>query len=121
MKKTMADAVRHDPSQKGFDFRKKPVVIQAAFFDGDLVGLRDANGNVQPRTCPTWFPAATRVVDGRPAELKPGHVVTCDGSLFIGTLEGTMEAKAGDWIIRGVKGEIYPCKPEIFAATYDPA
>jgi hypothetical protein len=38
---------------------------------------------------------------------------------FIKTLEGTMRADMGDWIIRGVKGELYPCKPDIFAATYE--
>lgn len=36
------------------------------------------------------------------------------------TLEGKMRAERGDWIIRGVQGELYPCKPDIFAATYDP-
>lgn len=40
---------------------------------------------------------------------------------FIKTLEGTMRADFGDWIITGVKGEHYPCKPNIFAATYEPA
>ena len=39
--------------------------------------------------------------------------------LLIQTLEGTMEAREGDWIIRGVKGELYPCKPDIFEQTYD--
>ena len=43
-----------------------------------------------------------------------------DGSIEINTLEGTMHAEAGDWIIKGVKGEMYPCKPDIFVATYDP-
>ena len=38
----------------------------------------------------------------------------------IETLEGTMFAQPGDWIIRGVQGEFYPCKPGIFAATYEP-
>ena len=37
------------------------------------------------------------------------------------TLEGVVIAQPGDWIIRGVKGELYPCKPDIFAATYEPA
>lgn len=37
----------------------------------------------------------------------------------ISTLEGVMRADIGDWIIRGVKGEFYPCKPDIFDATYD--
>ena len=41
-------------------------------------------------------------------------------SLIIPTLEGDHEAKPGDWIICGVKGEIYPCKADIFAATYEP-
>ena len=40
---------------------------------------------------------------------------------FIRTLEGTMRADMGDWIIRGVKGELYPCKPDIFEATYESA
>jgi hypothetical protein len=39
----------------------------------------------------------------------------------IKTLEGTMRADIGDWIIKGVKGELYPCKPDIFEATYEPA
>ena len=41
-------------------------------------------------------------------------------TLVISTLEGEMQASPGDWIIKGVKGEFYPCKPDIFAATYDP-
>jgi predicted HAD superfamily Cof-like phosphohydrolase len=43
------------------------------------------------------------------------------GSCFIDTPEGVMECKVGDWIIRGVKGEFYPCKPDIFEMTYMPA
>jgi hypothetical protein len=41
------------------------------------------------------------------------------GGLVIATLEGAMHASIGDWIIRGVQGEFYPCKPDIFAATYE--
>lgn len=48
-------------------------------------------------------------------DAEPCQVVT-----FIQTLEGTMRAEVGDWIITGVKGERYPCKPDIFAATYEP-
>lgn len=40
--------------------------------------------------------------------------------MLIQTLEGTMAANPGDWIIRGVQGEFYPCKPDVFAATYEP-
>ncbi len=43
-----------------------------------------------------------------------------DGTLAITTLEGTMTAEPGDYIIRGVQGEYYPCKPDIFEATYEP-
>ena len=43
------------------------------------------------------------------------------GPLPIQTLEGTMLASPGDYVIRGVKGEFYPCKPDIFVATYEPA
>lgn len=46
---------------------------------------------------------------------------TESGSVLIETLEGTHEGKPGDWIIRGVNGELYPCKPDIFAKTYEPA
>lgn len=41
--------------------------------------------------------------------------------IYIDTLEGRMKADVGDWIITGVRGEKYPCKPDIFAATYEPA
>lgn len=41
------------------------------------------------------------------------------GGIEIETLEGTMRAEPGDWIIRGVKGELYPCKPDIFEQTYE--
>ena len=40
--------------------------------------------------------------------------------LLIHTREGVMMAQAGDWIIKGIKGEFYPCKPDIFEATYEP-
>ena len=44
---------------------------------------------------------------------------TINGAVYIETLEGVMRADPGDWIIQGVKGEVYPCKPDIFTATYE--
>jgi len=44
-----------------------------------------------------------------------------DGTVEISTLEGVMIGNPGDWIIKGIKGEYYPCKPDIFEATYEPA
>ena len=64
------------------------------------------------------------IVRGMPWSFNyAGHPVTYenDQCYLIPTLEGTMIANNGDWIIRGVKGELYPCKPDIFAATYEPA
>jgi hypothetical protein len=79
-------------------FRKKPVVIDA--FQWVPNGPVDA--------VPLWFTS------------RSCWDITA-GVLTIRTLEGDMTVGAGDWIIRGVKGELYPCKPDIFAATYDPA
>jgi hypothetical protein len=79
-------------------FRKKPVEIEAMQFteeDGAAV----------------WEWA-----DSKPMKNAFGEVI----GLRIYTLEGDMKAEFGDWIIRGVKGEFYPCKPDIFAATYEP-
>lgn len=85
-------------------FRKKPVVIEAIRFLG-----KDSIPEILDWA--NWTVAAA------------GHK-TDDGEwipiIEIPTLEGTMIAAPGDWIIRGVKGELYPCKPDIFAATYEP-
>ena len=80
-------------------FRKKPVVIDAWLFQG------------------SWASAKPIVA------MSPG-ISWSDlngGEINIYTLEGIMTAKAGDWIIKGVKGEFYPCKPDIFSAIYEPA
>ena len=53
----------------------------------------------------------------RPVEITARRATQAEE---IATLEGTMRAEPGDWIITGVKGERYPCKPDIFAMTYDP-
>ena len=93
-------------------FRKKPVVISAIQWTGE--NLVDV----------------IHFTDGRPPNNKSSHagmmwdqyvdLVRVDG-LKIFTMEGKMDAAIGDWIIKGVKGEHYPCKPEIFALTYEDA
>lgn len=104
-------------------YRKKPVVIEAVRYDGLCVGEYDAiSGKVVRLTCPEWFPALTPEIDPESRHaLRAGDVATFGTQLFIGTLEGVMTAEPGDYIIRGVKGELYPCKPDIFEATYEPA
>ena len=77
-------------------YRKKPVVIEAVQWrNTNQDELLDVFGRAVYR----WDFAVS-------------------GSLFIPTLEGKMEANVGDWIIKGVKGEFYPCKPDIFEQLY---
>lgn len=103
-------------------FRKKPVVIEAALWDGQLVGDVVVDGKVVQGSCPNWFPAVGRVIQNKAnATIREGEIAQCGDRLLIGTLEGVHEASPGDWIICGIKQELYPCKPDIFAATYDPA
>jgi hypothetical protein len=93
-------------------FRKKPVTIEAVEFRGfDQFGLADFSGATRPQ----WL---TEALLKRPGEV--GSAVRFDPDLVIHTLEGEHRANPGDWIIRGVKGELYPCKPDIFAITYEP-
>lgn len=87
-------------------YRKKPVVVEAVRF----------NGSPQWFEVTEWLIAATKKA---PSEV--GSVNVRDGVAYIHTLEGTMIANAGDYIIQGVKGELYPCREDIFEATYDPA
>lgn len=85
-----------------FLYRKKPVVIEA-------VQLNDFGGEAT-RILPRWVMQA---VMNKTLELWT------DGRASIQTLEGTMIAEKDDWIIKGVKGELYACKPDIFEATYE--
>lgn len=87
-------------------FRKKPVVIDAMQWRGPQIGAIDYGVEFDD-----WLVANQ---GERKCKYRGDTVV-------IPTLEGEMTAQPGDWIIRGVKGELYPCKPDIFAATYEPA
>lgn len=75
-------------------FRKKPVVIEAILYTGKNYG-------------------EVQNFIGNGCGLNQGQII-------INTLEGDMRANPNDWIIKGVKGEFYPCKPDIFEATYEP-
>jgi len=91
-------------------YRKKPIVIEAFLYDGDL---QDREGNYY---VPQWAVDAFRdgVISYDSLENEP----PC--SLFINTLEGRMLVNVGDYIIKGITDELYPCKPNIFVATYEP-
>lgn len=94
---------------------KKPVVIEAWKFKGEdgLVTLLAWQFKGEDfLEWPEWL---------HDYRSKDGAVVYWDNyNLYIPTLEGIMKASPGDYIIKGIKGEIYPCKPDIFEASYDP-
>lgn len=85
-------------------YRKKPVVIEA-------VKLKTTPNGWNGDDVADWCGGSYAV------EMNPP---THKGSVIIPTLEGEMTAQDGDYIIKGVKGEFYPCKPDIFEATYEP-
>lgn len=82
-------------------YKKKPVIIEACVWDGtnkeELISFSKG------------------AVSFLPVQRSDGVVIHC----YIKTLEGTMEANVGDYIICGVNGEFYPCKPDIFQKTYE--
>lgn len=95
-------------------FRKKPVVIDAMQWDGTAAGASPIID---------WILSSDGSAKYSCADVRPSG---CPGTedahlLMISTLEDDMRASLGDWVIRGVAGEFYPCKPDIFAATYEPA
>ena len=104
-------------------YRKKPVVIEAVQWDGTAEGATPIinwvliNEGTARWNSIRWLDTSMKadgpVVSHRRSSPVPAHIA-------IDTLEGVMRASAGDWIIRGVQGEFYPCKPDIFAATYEP-
>ena len=75
---------------------KKPVEVEAVQFDG-----------------------TDESVEWLLPQLKSGEIGRACNKLYIKTLEGVMEAKVGDYVIKGVNGEFYPCKPDIFEKTYE--
>lgn len=82
-------------------YRKKPVVIEAIQWKGN-----------------NWDEIKAKFTD--PPDAKSFIVWISNEELLIATLEGKMKVDINDWIIKGVQGEYYPCKPDIFEQTYEP-
>lgn len=80
-------------------FQKKPVVIEAIKYQAELGNNRVMNWLAQQ-------------------EANVSNWLFHDGEITIPTLEGNMKVTDGDWIIKGIKGEFYPCKPDIFIESY---
>lgn len=85
-------------------YRKRPVTIEALKFDGTLSSLRVIQNYFQTiDTLACDINSSSRVTFWKIATLEGGHIVS-----------------VGDYVIRGIKGEYYPCKPDIFEMTYEP-
>jgi len=104
------DIEAREALQKRGQYRKKPVVIEAVQFTQEMLEAHLFDKAL--------LPEGLRITS---STCHPGNRKVWNFRAGIETLEGFMEASIGDWIITGVKGERYPCKPDIFAATYEPA
>lgn len=95
-------------------FTKKPVTIEA-------FQMTEAR-RMDNRDWPEWLNEAWNKAEGQPGALfRQNMDAPLPDLLCVQTLEGVHLVNWGDWIIRGVKGELYPCKPDIFDMTYEPA
>lgn len=95
-------------------YRKKPVIISAVKVWKNMGGLdNDWNHPGTRGDMPQWL------IDAYENKEKGKGILFLPDGVEIITLEGIMKADIGDYIIKGVQGELYPCKPDIFAATYE--
>ena len=109
-------------------YKKRPVEIEAMQLigvAGDMAQVLDwLAANLYPMLVGDYTnPETLRYHDQVPKDDsrpdKGCYIDPATGTLMIRTLEGDMRVSYGDWIIRGVRGEFYPCKPDIFEATYE--
>lgn len=91
-------------------FRKRPIEVSAF--------QMTAERRAAPCRWPQWLLA--RLV-AEPEEPRPGYVYELAGALLVVTLEGVMSVKPDDWIVRGIEGELYSVRPDIFERTYEAA
>src|SRR5690606_26137918 len=110
---SVSPRVQGEEQEGRVKFRKKPVVIEAVRWTGvnveeALAFIADENGSF------AHLPS-----NGGDIDRSVGHIPAL-GLLESPTLEGVMQATPGDWLIKGVAGEFYPCKPDIFEQTYEP-
>lgn len=115
---------------KPMKFRKKPVEIEAMQFRPPASDAHTLTSWMEDNLYPFLignalepdrlrYPDQIESDNSRPD--KGIYIDPATGELMIRTLEGDMRVSVDDWVIRGVQGEFYPCKPDIFEATYDRA
>jgi len=93
-------------------YRKRPVVIEAFQLTQDRIPL----STIPKERMPPWLLSASLMHPSEIGSITPNR----SGDLEIHTLEGFMHVTPGDFVIKGIHGELYPCKPDIFKATYEP-
>jgi len=100
-------------TQVQLKFKKKPVEVEAF----QMTEARRQDNSEWPE----WLHRAWNKEQGEPGAVFPRHAPFSDGTdeLVIHTTEGIHLVSWNDWIIQGIKGELYPCKPDVFAATYE--
>ena len=94
--------------------RKRPIEVEARLFAGSTGDTMDVYQWVERNTQGSFD-----VNSDDPVPASGVSIDAATGFMVIATLEGVMQVKLGDYVIRGVKGEFYPCKPDIFDATYE--
>lgn len=113
-------------------YRKRPVVIEAMRFPDRYPACDDEAryaANRDAHDVYTWVERntlgsfdVTGVIDrGEPCPPSGVSIDPADGRMVIATLEGGMYVNPGDWVIRGIAGDFYPCGPGVFANTYEEA
>ncbi len=101
-------------------FIKRPATIEAMQLTDDPVEWNAVYKWIEDNTLGSFEPLP--VIQGlKPYPESGVSIDPLNGRLIISTLEGLHWADEGDWIIRGIQGEFYPCKPDIFESTYQPA
>jgi len=104
---TQKESKMHESKQ----YRKKPVVINAILWDGSIQATRKSLEFMGQNVVTNCDKASEAFLDY--------HMGCLSDGLKIKTLEGDITASVGDYIIKGVQGEFYPCKPDIFGLTYE--
>jgi hypothetical protein len=102
---------RHQPIK----YRKKPVVVEAWQWNGLVIGedIEDVRVFLEQWGC--WVVIESEQNFG----IGGGYYNRFDYEIYIETLEGRMHVSKGDYVIRGIKNEFYPCKPDVFVRTYE--
>jgi hypothetical protein len=99
------------------NYTKKPVTIQAVQWNG--INIKEMAKFMRTEEDGNWLQDLDFDSMPHQSTLQGTHWIFDDSVLMIKTLEGLMMASKGDFIIRCIKGEYYPCKPDIFYLTYD--